>query len=64
MSGGATFIMYAVAAVAGLAGAIVVGRRARDEAAVYRHRIAGTMLLALAAILAAFATAARTMGEP
>jgi energy-converting hydrogenase Eha subunit E len=56
----ATFIMYAIAAVAALASLGVVVRPARSEPAVYRKRIAGTMLLALALILAGFATAVRS----
>jgi hypothetical protein len=59
MSALANAIMYAVAAVAGLAGIILLARRAASEAAVYRQRIASTMLLAFAIILAGFATAAR-----
>ena len=51
-----TIIMYGVAAVALVLGAVVVTRRAGDEGAIYRRRITGTMLLALALILAVFAT--------
>ena len=59
MSALANAIMYAVAAVAALAGIVLLARRAVSEAAVYRQRIASTMLLAFAIILAGFATAAR-----
>jgi hypothetical protein len=60
MSERATLIMYAVAAVAALAGLAVVARPTRSEPALYRKRIAGTMLLALALILFGFATAVRS----
>ena len=56
----ASLIMYAVAALSGIAGGAVLYGRPADEAARYRKRIAGTMLIALAFILASFATAART----
>ncbi len=55
----ASLIMYGVAGVSALAGGFVATRRAPDAAAVYRRRIAGTMFIAFAIILAGFATAAR-----
>ena len=60
MSEAANLIMYAVAAASLLAAALVLARRPASEAALYRKRIAGTMLLALALILFGFATAVRT----
>ncbi|MBN8808179.1 MAG: hypothetical protein J0I47_08075 [Sphingomonas sp.] len=48
----APLIMYAVAAVVGIAGAVVAGRPARSEGAVYARRIAATMLIVLALTLA------------
>lgn len=55
----AVFIMYGVALVAGIAGAwlLLRLRTATSEGAVYGYRIAGTMLAALALVLAIFATA-------
>ena len=51
-----TLIMYGVAVVALLLGVIVITRRAVGDAAIYRRRITGTMLLVLSLILAVFAT--------
>ena len=59
MSDTALVIMYGVAAFALVAGLLVVLPRAADEAARYRRRIAGTMLLALSLILTTFATTFR-----
>jgi lysylphosphatidylglycerol synthetase-like protein (DUF2156 family) len=52
-------IMYAVAFVAGVAGATLLLRlrTAGSEAAIYGYRIAGTMLAALGLVLTLFATA-------
>lgn len=55
----ATLIMYGVAGIAAILAALVLTRRAETEPAVYRHRIAGAMLGALALILVVFATTFR-----
>ena len=53
----ASIIMGIVALLAGIGGFVVFGRRTPSEASVYRHRIAGTVLLALSASLAIYAFA-------
>lgn len=53
----APVIMALVALLAGGAGIAVFVRAAPSEASVYRHRIAGTMLVSLSAILFAYAWA-------
>ena len=50
-------IMYAVAALAGAGGIAVLFAPGKSEGATYAKRIGATMLLALALILAVFATA-------
>ena len=57
-----TLIMYAVAGVFAILGLVVVTRRAVTDAAIYRRRIVGTMLLALSLILAMFATVFHNAG--
>jgi len=52
----ATTIMYLVALAALVVGVVIIARPTPSEAAVYRHRIFGTMLIAFAVILAGFAT--------
>lgn len=47
--------MAAVSGVATLGGAFILSRPARSEGAIYGKRIAGTMALAFALILALFA---------
>ncbi len=59
----ANLIMYGVAGVAALSGIAVIARPAADAPAVYRRRIAGTMLFAFALILASFATVTLTAGK-
>ena len=51
----AVLIMACVAGVAALGGAVVLALPTRSEAGHYGKRIAGTMLCALALILAIFA---------
>ena len=58
----APLIMYAVAGAAGAGGILVLTRRAASEGAVYARRIGATMLLALAVMLAVFATAMARWG--
>ncbi len=58
----APIVMYAVAAVAGAGGVVVLTRRAEGEGAIYARRIGATMLLMLALILAGFATAMASWG--
>lgn len=53
-------IMAIVALLAAAAGIAVLLRRTGSEASVYRHRIAGTMLVALSIILAGYAIALRS----
>lgn len=55
MSG--ALIMAIVALVAGVGGVYTFARATRSEASVYRHRIIGTMALALSAILFLYAYA-------
>jgi len=52
----ATTIMYLVALAALVVGVVLIARPTPSEAAVYRHRIFATMLIAFAVILAGFAT--------
>jgi hypothetical protein len=53
----APIVMYAVAALAGAGGVVVLTRRASSEGAIYARRIGATMLLALALILIVYASA-------
>ena len=55
-------IMYAVAAVAGLGAIATLFAPGKSEGAMYARRIGATMLLALALILAVFATAMASWG--
>jgi len=55
-------IMYAVAAIAGAGGVGVLLAPGKSEGATYAKRIGATMLLALALILAVFATALTSWG--
>lgn len=52
----AAIIQYCVAALAAAGGVYVLTRPAADEPAVYRRRIAGTMMLAFGLALAVLAT--------
>lgn len=58
----AMLVQLCVAAVAALGGVFVLFRRAASEAAVYRHRIAGTMLVAFGLALAVLAIGLDTAG--
>jgi hypothetical protein len=58
----AWLVMACVAASAALAGIVIVARPARSEQAVYAKRIAGTMALSLALILAIFAWGLQRIG--
>lgn len=53
-------IMALVALVSGAGGVALIAQRAESEPAVYRNRIAGTMLIALAIVLFADAFAMRS----
>jgi hypothetical protein len=53
-------IMALVALCSGAGGIALIARRADSEPAVYRNRIAGTMLIALAIVLFADAFAMRS----
>jgi len=54
--------MAGVSATAGLAGLIIVARPARSPQMVYARRIAGTMTLAFALMLAIFAYGLTVLG--
>ena len=56
----AATLMFMVAALCAALATVIVVRRAADEAAVYRNRIAGTMLGAAAIILSGYAYALRS----
>jgi hypothetical protein len=56
-------VQYCVAVLVGAVGIYVWTRPAPSEAAVYRRRIAGTMLLAFALALAVLATGVNFAGR-
>ena len=59
----AALVMACVSATSAVAGAVVLTRPTRSEAAVYGKRIAGTMFCALALILALYSAGLERMAQ-